>query len=130
MAKRRVPTGTARALTFDDFGYLQSATSSALSYDPKARDISIDGSRQVLQNLTIPSGSLSEGDHVRLTGYVTEANKQSGEKVNCYDTSQEDVHINIAPKGKGRESGIVIETIPQLDNPVEWKESVFKKLAT
>ena len=128
MAKRHIPSGSARTLTFDDFRSLQSATSKALSYDARAHDIKIEDSRDKLQNLNVSSGTISEGDHVRIAGYVTEANKQGPEAVNCYDPSQNDIHINVAPKDRSREDGIVAETIPQLDNPPEWKESTFKKL--
>jgi hypothetical protein len=130
MAKRHIPSGTTRTLTFDDFKSLQSATETAFSYDARLHKLEIDGTRNKLRNLSIPSGAISEGDSVRLAGYVTEATQQDGEKVNCYDATQEDIHINIAPKNKGREAGIVVETIPQLDNPPEWKASSFKKLAT
>jgi hypothetical protein len=84
--------------------------------------------RDLLDSLSLPSGTVSEGDHVRLAGYVSEARAQGAEAVNCYDASQKDIHINIAPKNAGRHQGIVVEMIPQLARPEGWNAATLNRL--
>lgn len=128
MAKRKIPSGTARTLTFDDFALMQSLTETAFSYDARAKKLEIVDDREGLQELPLPGGAISEGDHVRLAGYVTEARSQGAEAVNCYDSSQKDIHINIAPETADRHEGIVVEMIPQLPAQAGWTTSVLNRL--
>ncbi len=101
--------------------------------------------RELLKNLKVGKKSFSEGDAVRLSGYIvgkTHANR--GESVNCNLTgeSNNDFHITLADipeydASAGPEEGIdrtdlefkgiVVEMVPQ-ERPVGWTIKKLRKI--
>ncbi len=119
LMKRRKPVdGPPVDLTFDDFASLQSEADSAVG---QKEDIEKKDRQSKLRDLTVAAGQVSEGDLVRLTGFLVHtAHANSGESVNCRLTgvANNDFHIPIAPDaGDSEFAGIVVEMIPQARVP-------------
>jgi hypothetical protein len=112
--KRTVPRGTpaqAKLLTLADFKSLQSQVDA--KFAGQERPI-FTGNRNALQNLTLASGPVSEGDLVRVVGFLTAARAEGPESVNCESRTVVDFHINVGPAKDSTEwQGIVVEIIPQ-----------------
>lgn len=112
--KRTIPTGTAaqaRLLTFADFKSLQAQVDQ--KFAGQERPI-FTGNRNALQNLRAAGGMVSEGDLVRVVGFLAAARAEGPESVNCESPTIVDFHINVGPTKDATEwQGIVVEIIPQ-----------------
>jgi hypothetical protein len=112
--KRTVPTAvtaSARLLTLDDFKSLQAQVDKLF---PGMERPEFTGNRNALKNLTLDSGAISEGDLVRVVGFLTVARAEGPESVNCESTTVIDFHINVGPTKTATEfQGVVVEIIPQ-----------------
>lgn len=131
--KRRMPAGTApKVLTLDDFQSLQSQAKKKLGLKPdEGEKMELDeAGRAKLRNLSSPGGKVSEGDLVRVAGFlvgIPHPNKK--ESVNCSLTRQanNDFHIPLASDPDEDETdGIVVEMIPQ-DRPEAWTLKALKR---
>ena len=122
--KHHIPSTTsATSLTFDDFASLQQQADQTVGsgvHIPPA-------DRSALANLTVSTGSVSEGDAVRVVGYLVTSGtgphpNSSGESVNCglQGADNNDFHIPVTMSPDGTEfEAIVVEMIPQ-DRPDNW----------
>jgi len=130
--KRTIPAaGTPVRLTLDDFESLQDQAD-----DKVGQRVSLSAERRKkLRNLTVSSGTVSEGNLVEVKGYViAEAGlpraNSSGESVNCRlkKADNNDFHISIARESDDSHfDGIVVEMIPQ-DRPSGWTIKKLKKI--
>jgi hypothetical protein len=127
--KHHEPSGSAVLLTFDDFDSLQSQADNAVGsglHIPVA-------DRAALANLSVASGTVSEGSAVRLVGYLVAKGmgphpNSSGESVNCGLTgsASNDFHIPVtSDPGRSEFEGIVVEMKPQ-DRPAKWTIPAMK----
>lgn len=127
--KRRRPTGSGTTLTFEDFEELQRLATPLIGQKgPLTR-----AQRNRIRRLNAPSGTVGEGDKVRIAGFIVgdPHHNSSGESVNCHlpRVANNDLHITLArrPGPKSLEfQGIVVEMIPQ-DRPAEWGVSRLNK---
>ena len=121
--KRRGPTtARARLLTFADLGVLQTHTDRLFEGRQKIPLEQEDRDR--LRGLRLRGGAISEGQRVRVTGFLVgdpHANS-GGESVNCKQTGSDPnvYHIPVAPDFDGDPAtpqnefrGVVVEMIPQ-----------------
>jgi hypothetical protein len=121
--KRRAPTtARARLLTFADFRTLQTATNRLFE---NRQPVPLEQEdRDHLRGLRLRGGAVSEGQRVRVTGFLVgdPHPNDSGESVNCQQTGSaaNDYHIPVAPDFDGEPEtpqnefrGIVVEMIPQ-----------------
>src|SRR5204863_1455217 len=114
--KRRIPTpGPTKTLTFADFAELQRDVEQAFGIDARQRKLNLDQSqRQRLQSLPIATGTIGEGDRVRLAAYIVDPapHANTGESVNCglHGIPNNDFHITVAehPNDTGFQ-GVVVE---------------------
>ena len=115
MAKRWIPAGThGHLLTVADFKTLQQDVDALVGQDSTLEKHKFEPNRQELRTLSTVSGGVSEGDLVRVMGFIHFASKQQPESVNCYAADAIDIHINIgAAKADTEFDGIVVEMIPQ-----------------
>jgi hypothetical protein len=126
--KRRIPTTTtAKSLTLDDFVTLQEDADSTVG-----EDVELDASdRARLQNITVSSGRVSEGDLVSVAGFlVGKPHPNTGESVNCNlsGSRNNDFHIPFAADpDQSPYQGIVVEMIPQ-DRPPEWNIKLLNRV--
>jgi hypothetical protein len=131
--KHHIPTGSATLLSFDDFANLQQQANDSVGsghHVPVAE-------RPLLADLSFASGTISEGDAVRLVGFLApdgtgpHANS-SGESVNCGLTksANNDFHIPVTADTSASEfESIVVEMIPQ-DRPSEWTIKMLRSVQT
>jgi len=126
--KRRIPSSvTPKTLEWDDFTTLQEDADSTVGQDRE-----LDASdRAKLRNINVSSGHVSEGDLVRLAGFlVDDPHDNKGESVNCglKGVPNNDFHIPLAndPNSTGFD-GIVVEMIPQ-DRPAEWSLKMLRRV--
>lgn len=128
--KHHVPGGPATVtLTFDDLSALQQQAGDAVG---TGTHIPPD-SRSSLANLTVSGGSVSEGDAVRVVGYLTTDGtgphpNSSGESVNCgiKGSANNDFHIPVTADPDNSEfEAFVVEMIPQ-DRPENWTTTKLK----
>ena len=112
--KRTIPKGPAaqaKLLTLGDFKSLQAQVDA--QFRGEERPI-FTGNRSSLQNLKIAGGTISEGDVVRVVGFLAAARAEGAESVNCESLTVVDFHINVGPTKTATEfQGIVVEIIPQ-----------------
>ena len=132
--KIRAPSGTVPlALTFDDFNSLQAQANPLVNQGlPLTQE-----KRDLLKNLTVSSGQVSEGSLVKLRGFISvgQAPHKSStphpnrhESVNCRltDPKDNDFHISIARKVVDNEfNGLVVEMIPQ-GRDAAWRLQTLK----
>jgi hypothetical protein len=126
--KRHHPTSkTPATLTLDDFTSLQEQADSLVGQKKPLTA----AMRKKLTHLSTSSGFVSEGDLVRVTGFlVGTPHANSGESVNCRLTkvANNDFHLTIAEEPNTEEfTGIVVEMIPQ-DRPKEWNLKALRKI--
>ena len=132
--KRTPPAGGKGAvlLSFDDLKSLQKQADEKVGQGPF--DLTPSGYEK-LTDLKVSSGSVSEGDVVRIVAYIAKGQdglhtNQAGESVNCnlkkpYDN---DIHIPVvAAPGDTEFTGIVVEMIPQA-RPGAWTVDALKEL--
>jgi hypothetical protein len=129
--KHHIPQGAAVLLTFDDFESLQQQAERAVGsgfYPPAA-------ARVKLQSLVVANRTVSEGDAVRLVGYLTldgagpHANV-SGESVNCRlkGMANNDFHVPITLSPDDPEAdAILVEMIPQ-HRPDRWTSAALRQV--
>ena len=112
-------TGAAKNVTFKTFGDLQKAVDDKnVTYG--SRTALPD--RSELRDLQTDAGTLSEGDVVRLEGFVEHAKKGSGESCNCGRTKvlETDIHIHLtAAEDDARCKSIIAEMTPHY-RPTAW----------
>jgi hypothetical protein len=131
-AKRRPPaSGPALLLTFADFSALQQQADHLVG---QAKELTA-AERATLKDMTVSSGTVSEGGLVRVTAFIglgAAPHANSGESVNCRlkGAANNDFHINIAENGTDNEfDGVVVEMIPQ-DRPAAWTTAKLGTLQT
>jgi len=129
--KRTVPTAPAASatlLTLADFKSLQLEVDALF---PGVERPEFSGNRDALQNLKLADGTISEGDLVRVVGFLTAARKEGPESVNCESDTIVDFHINVGETKTATEfQGIVVEIIPQHRPPgLQTTPSLEKALA-
>jgi hypothetical protein len=119
--KRRQPSETiTRTLSFADLRSLQQKANNLVGQHNQLTQVERDS----LVNLSVTSGTVSEGRLVKVRGFLAaglepHANT-SGESVNCRFTQSEnnDFHISVVENaGEDEFKGIVVEMIPQARNP-------------
>ena len=132
--KHHVPTSTTTAaLSFDDLAGLQKQADETVG---SGVHIPQDG-RVALANLTVSGGTVSEGDAIRVLGYLTVDGtgphpNSSGESVNCglKGAPNNDFHIPVtADPGNSEFEAFVIEMIPQ-NRPANWTVAKLKAVQT
>jgi hypothetical protein len=126
--KRRHPTGTSPAtLTLEDFVTLQDQADTLVGQKRPLTALL----RKKLTHLSTSGGFVSEGDLVRVMGFlVGTPHANSGESVNCRlpKVVNNDFHITIAEEPNTEEfSGIVVEMIPQA-RPAAWSLKTLRKI--
>jgi hypothetical protein len=127
LAKRHIPAGsTPTTLKLADFVKLITAAEAEFGIDARSSKFIIEPTRTKLKPL--PGTPAPEGDLVQFSGFVNEVRPQHGESVNCYSTTNADIHINVGAKGKTEFDGIVVEMIPQLPRPLGWDNNALVKL--
>jgi hypothetical protein len=121
-AKRRAPaSGPALLLTFADFSALQHQADQLVGQGNELTE----AERATLKDMTVSSGSVSEGGLVRLTAFIAlgpPPHANTGESVNCRlkGPANNDFHINIAENAtEDAFDGVVVEMIPQ-ERPAAW----------
>jgi hypothetical protein len=132
--KRRSPAGTVpKVLTFDDFQSLQAQAKKKLGLKPNDKEkMELDeAGRAKLHNLNSSGGKVSEGDLVRVVGFlVGNPHPNKKESVNCGLTRQvnNDFHIPLASDPDEDDTdGIVVEMIPQ-SRPEGWSLKALKRV--
>lgn len=131
--KRRQPrVGVPVTLNFKDLAELQRQADERVGqgpYDPTPAQ------RARLRGLQVKQHPVSEGDLVRVIGYIAKGDEglhvnKEGESVNCQlkKPDDNDIHIPLveAP-GNTEYSGIVAEMIPQ-DRPQAWSVDALKDI--
>lgn len=128
--KHHIPSTTSvTPLSFDDLAALQQQAGDSVgtgTHIPPA-------SRSALSNLTVANGTVSEGDAVRIIGYLTAEGtgphpNSSGESVNCglKGAPNNDFHIPVTADPDNSEfEAFVVEMIPQ-DRPTNWTVASLK----
>jgi hypothetical protein len=132
--KRRIPPpGPTKTLTFADFATLQQDVEQVFGIDARRHKLNLNTSQRVrLRSLQIPSGTIGEGDRVRLAGYIVNPtpHANTGESVNCglHGPENNDFHITVAdhPNDTGFQ-GVVVEMIPQ-GRPDGWNLQSLQQL--
>ena len=134
--KRTRPEGGKAAvlLTFDDLKSLQQQADEKVGQGPY--DLTPHG-YQKLTDLKVSTGSVSEGDRVRIVAYIAKGQdglhvNKSGESVNCNlkKTYDNDFHIPVvATSGDTEFKGIVVEMVPQA-RPGAWTIDALKDIQT
>ena len=131
--KRTPPIGELRAtLDFSDFAQLQRVAD--MHAGQGSPDLSVQ-QRAAMANVAVKGGAVSEGDRVRVFGYIAKSDSglhvnAAGESVNCAlkNPKDNDIHIPIvAEPGDGEWKGIVVEMIPQ-DRRSGWNVDALKKI--
>jgi hypothetical protein len=125
--KKTIPRGVVKPITFANLKTLQDQADQLVGErKPLAKT-----ERERLKNLSTVGGTFSEGDAVRLVGYLVGHPRVEGrESVNCSLTGVEnaDFHLNIAPHKDDTEfASIVAEMIPQ-DRLPGWNYGKLQKL--
>ena len=128
--KHHIPSaGSATPISFDDLAALQQqagdAVGTGIHIPPE--------SRSALSNLPVANGTVSEGDAVRVIGYLTTDGtgphpNSSGESVNCglKGASNNDFHIPVTADPDNSEfEAFVVEMIPQ-HRPDSWTVANLK----
>lgn len=130
--KHNIPSDEIKAtLTFDDFASLQEQADDLVG---SGGDITED-QRKALSNLNVATGTVAEGDHVRLLAFLPSDStgphpNSSGESVNCRLTgsASNDFHIPVTEDPSAAEfDAVVVEMIPQ-QRPTAWTTSKLKKV--
>src|SRR5579859_1055383 len=130
--KHHVPnSATATTLSFDDLANLQQQADNTVG-----TGVHIPPSdRSALSNLSVSNGTVSEGDAVRVVGYLVAEGtgphpNSSGESVNCglKGPDNNDFHIPVASDPSASEfEGVVVEMIPQ-SRPTNWTIAKLKSV--
>ena len=132
MKRRQPKVGVPLTLSFDDFAQLQRQADERVGQGP------LDPTpeqRARLHDLHVQRGQVSEGDLVRIVGFIAKGDEglhvnKAGESVNCQlkKPADNDFHIPLveAP-GNTEYKGIVVEMIPQ-DRPPEWSIDALKDI--
>jgi uncharacterized protein YraI len=131
MAKRHVPgpNCTPKTFTLDDARSLQNYIDNTFA-DARTTKTKFEATRS-LKHIATFDGQMSEGDLVRLSGYLVVARDEGAESVNCAGNDGTDIHINVGPKSAHpvEYDGIVAEMIPQLVRPTGWDSTTLNRLA-
>jgi len=131
--KRRQPkVGVPLTLSFDDFAQLQRQADERVGQGPLEPT---PAQRSRLHDLHVQRGQVSEGDLVRIVGFIAKGDEglhvnKAGESVNCQlkKPADNDFHIPLAEApGNSEFKGIVVEMIPQ-DRPPEWSIDTLKDI--
>jgi hypothetical protein len=131
--KRRQPkVGVPVTLSFADFAALQQQADERVGQGPLDPT---PAQRSRLHDLHVQHGSVSEGDLVRIVGFIAKGNEglhvnKAGESVNCQlqKPADNDFHIPLVEAPGNEEfKGIVVEMIPQ-DRPPEWSIDELKNI--
>ncbi len=126
--KHHIPSTTSVALiSFDDLEALQQQAGDSIGTGTHPP------SRSSLSNLAVANGRVSEGDAIRVIGYLTAEGtgphpNSSGESVNCglKGAANNDFHIPITADPDNSEfEAFVVEMIPQ-DRPASWTLAKLK----
>ena len=136
--KRTFPKATAfKILTFDELDLLQALTDS--KGIPQGEHLTA-AQRKQLSNFPIGTQTISEGDHIAVTGFIAQDRTircGGAESVNCGhknsndapDTSpctRTDIHVPIVANANGRQvKSFVSEPIPQGPNVKVWTPAAF-----
>ena len=139
--KRTFPQSTSiKILTFDELDLLQALTDS--KGIPQGEHLTA-AQRKDLTNFTIGTQTISEGDHIAVTGFIAQDRTircGGAESVNCGhknagnapDTSpctRSDIHVPIVKTVAGRQvESVVTEPIPQGPNVKVWTPAAFMAL--
>ena len=136
--KRTFPNSKApiKILTFHDLDVLQALTDGRGV--PQGEHLSA-AERKKLLDFKLPTQTVSEGDHVALTGFIAEDRTigcGGGESVNCGHTepndgdpacTRTDIHVPIVEEVDGHEvQSVVTEPIPQGPNVKVWTPAAFR----
>jgi hypothetical protein len=118
-------------LSFADFRALQSVVAQRFNIDAHTQKLNLtEAERQGLHTIPLAHNTVSEGDLVRIVGYLVspKPHPNTGETVNCglKGEKNNDIHITIAeyPEDSGY-VGIVVEMIPQ-KRPKPWSSTKLK----
>jgi hypothetical protein len=131
--KRRLPKlGVPVTLTFDDFAQLQRQGDALIGQGPHEPT---PQQRAQLHDLQVRAGRVSEGDLVRVIGYIAKGDEglhvnKAGESVNCElkKPVDNDFHIPLVETpGNSEFKGIVVEMIPQ-ERPAAWSIDALKEI--
>jgi hypothetical protein len=129
--KRRLPhLGTPLTLSFADLAQLQHQADESVGQGPYEPSLE---QRARLHDLHVSSGTVGEGDLVRVLGFIANSSdglhlNKSGESVNCQlkKPSENDIHIPLVAAPEDTEfKGIVAEMVPQ-DRPQAWSVEALK----
>lgn len=130
--RARPRPGAPLTLAFEDFAQLQREADERVGEGP---DDLTPEQHEALEHLRVASGVVSEGDPVRVVGYISKSNEglhvnKSGESVNCLlkKPADNDFHIPLVAHVDDTEyEGIVVEMIPQ-DRPAAWTLDALKEI--
>jgi hypothetical protein len=132
MKRRQPKVGVPVTLSFDDFAQLQRQADERVGQGPLDPT---PAQRARLHDLHVAHGQVSEGDLVRVVGYIAKGDEglhvnKAGESVNCQlkKPADNDFHIPLVEAPANQEfKGIVVEMIPQ-DRPPEWSIDALKDI--
>lgn len=102
----------------------------------KLRSGNFELNRNVLKNVRVKNGVVSESSLVKIIGFIPLTDRDKGlktgasESVNCNSTKtiEKDIHIPLAPNKNSTEfQGIIIEMIPQGRSP-NWNLTKLRKI--
>ena len=137
--KRLFPKATPiKILTFDELDLLQALTDARGI--PQGEHLTA-AQRKQLTNFQIGGQTISEGDHIAVTGFIAEDRTircGGAESVNCGHSepaggepacTRTDIHVPIVERVNGHEvQSIVSEPIPQGPNVKAWTPSAFREV--
>ena len=137
--KRLFPKATSsKVLTFDELDLLQALTDA--KGIPQGEHLTA-AERKQLTNFQIGAQTISEGDHIAVTGFIAaDRNIHCGgaESVNCGHSEPDDnepactrtdIHVPIVDRLEGRQvQSIVTEPIPQGENVKVWTPAAFREV--
>ena len=137
--KRLFPKATPiKILTFDELDLLQALTDA--KGIPQGEHLTA-AQRKQLTNFQIGGLTISEGDHIAVTGFIAEDRTircGGAESVNCGHSepaggepacTRTDIHVPIVERVNGHEvQSIVSEPIPQGPNVKAWTPSAFREV--
>ena len=132
MKRRQPKVGVPVTLSFDDFAQLQRQADERVGQGPLDPT---PAQRLRLRDLHVQHGQVSEGDLVRVVGFIAKGDEglhvnKAGESVNCQlkKPADNDFHIPLVEAPDNTEyKGIVVEMIPQ-DRPPEWSIDTLKDI--
>ena len=129
MAKRHIPVGTT-PVTLDLAALLAlQADVNTQFVDAHSAKTQFHPDRDALKQLSVPGGTVSEGDLVQIVTRLTAVHNEKQESVNCAGADGHDIHVNVGAPDGTEWHGVVVEMIPQLGRPVGWDSATIARVA-